>query len=664
MLSLPDRDELHAEFQQAVQELLDKNLTNPNLDKGWHSTIGDSIFDACYNAVEDFCHPDANKGLPGTPYAPTQLARMHVVSAPVGSGKTSFSIAFIAALVRYCDHNPLGPYGCLFVADQMQRADQIYRDLSAIIPGKVGIWTTEHDRGCKTPAKVLEPAAVHTKDELKDYPVAVVTHNFFSGKGNHKAKYVTHAGHEVRRALTVIDEHIEEVPIFGVEASDAQYVLELMRRDEDTWEAYRSHIETLVEFMHQQDKAAGGTIETPSTHPEAWKVADSLQWFTRPQADAYLRGHTNDERLQRVFGFAKALARGYAFINRQQGVHFIGYASNIVAAPGTVLLDATSDIDGVRQLCPWRQHQEVPLADYSNLHVVHVPPPHKAKNLTTYLKSAKRKREYVDHVVATIKQHMKPGQKGLVVVKQLLIDDEYVPSWPVGDPNHRNHKLFTENWGWDINGRKLCAVHWGTGIGQNKWKDADVVFLFDDYVLPRRVVIAKAQGLSNHKSTEGDLGSMKAHNSKAPAVDRLQLGHQFRWMKQMALRGKGRNYNESGQCDPQKLVYSGNERQFLTMAEDLFPGAKVEVVNDDHPKQTQAEAFLALLRRSDLPQKLTQSWLTQQLGRPWRELSKHLMKSDEVLKQLAKRGWNYVAGRGRQGSYFEQTQLTTPSFVA
>ncbi len=38
---------------------------------------------------------------------------------------------------------------------------------------------------------------------------------------------------------------------------------------------------------------------------------------------------------------------------------------------------------------------------------------------------------------------------------------------------------------WDIDGRKLCAIHWGTGIGSNDWKDADVVFLFDEFFIPR-----------------------------------------------------------------------------------------------------------------------------------------------------------------------------------
>src|SRR6476469_286834 len=56
---LPNREELRVEYDAAIQELLSKELTNHNLDKGWYSQIGGSLFDACYRALEDACHPEA-----------------------------------------------------------------------------------------------------------------------------------------------------------------------------------------------------------------------------------------------------------------------------------------------------------------------------------------------------------------------------------------------------------------------------------------------------------------------------------------------------------------------------------------------------------------------------------------------------------------------------
>jgi hypothetical protein len=664
-IKLPDRDELRREFDAAVQELLDKNLTNPLLKTQWYSSIGDSVFDACYRALEDACDPKGHKGFPGTPYAGAKEGRLHVVSAPVGSGKTSFSIAFIVAMITVAERNEDAAYGCLFVAEQIIRADQIYDVLNKLLPGKVAVWTTEHDPKCKVRIKELKHAGKYSKEQLKEYPVAVVTHAFFHGKGGYKARQVFHRGHTHPRALTVIDERIEEVIIYDVELSAAQSVRELVQKDENVVETIGPHLDALVDFMHQRSLITdAGNLEKPTTAIEAWTKAErDLQWFNTPAASAYAKANGNGNDIQAVFGFAKALATGYAFINRQQGTHYIGYQSNLVVAPGTVLLDATSDIDGISQLCPWREHQEVPHARYDNLKIVHVPA-HTNKNLSTYLKAAKNRRDYVDWLIATIKQHMEPGQRGLIVVKKALIDNENVPTWPIGDPRHSDRKLFTEEWGWDLEGRKLCVIHWGTGIGDNAWKDADVVLLCDDFYLPKRTVIATAQGLRNHKSTEGALGAMSSHNTKAPAVDILQDGHILRCLKQMALRGQGRCYDERGICGHQKLIYSGNLKKLLANAQVLFPGARITQVRPVDTKLTQAQALLALLGRPNLPTRLTTNWISRELQVPWRDVSKHIMPLGHVQKAIRNLGWTYVSRKGCKGSYFEKTPSSIGTLIA
>ena len=91
-----------------------------------------------YLALSDSC-----KGTKGP-------RRVHVVSAPAGGGKTSFSYAFMTALTRHAEGNPNAPYGCVFVVDQIKKADEAYRELNELMPGKVAVWSTEHDRGCKT----------------------------------------------------------------------------------------------------------------------------------------------------------------------------------------------------------------------------------------------------------------------------------------------------------------------------------------------------------------------------------------------------------------------------------------------------------------------------------------------------------------------------------
>jgi hypothetical protein len=641
-----DRDQLRMEFDAAVIQL-DQSRTHPMLTTEFYKRIGDSVFDAGYRALQDVVlhhHPDFDG--PG--------ARMHVVSAPVGSGKTSFSLAFVAALVRCAtDANTL-PNGCLVVVNQIEKADSTFYDLNALLPGKVAVWTTEHDPACKlskAERKVPAPAAQFTKDALQNYPVAVVTHAFFGGKGGHKARKVMYRGELCPRALTVIDERLEEVKVYDIAYSDAERVRELVMASEEHAGIVGPHMVDLVEFMHARS-FKGPSIERPTDNHDAWATtSDKLQWFGAVEASDFVRAHSGDPAIVAVFGFAKALATGYAFIARNSGgertTRFMGYENNLVIDPGTLLLDATADIDGVTQLCPWRVHGDTPAARYDNLHVVSIPPLTK-KKLRAYLSAAKNRRDYAAWIEDTITAHMKPGQRGLVICKLALIENENVPGYD-------DKTMFTEHYGWDIEGRKLCVIHWGTGIGSNTWKDAEVVFLFDEFWLPRRIAIATAQGLQGHEATKGPLADLKTYNSPQATIDLLWEGHLLRWLKQMALRGSGRCFDEHGVCGPQKLVCSADRTRLLSNFDRLFPGASIEVVTaKTGTKQSYADKLLDILSRSGLPYTLTTTWIGQQMHTPWRNVSKHVMILEPVQRAIENLGWRYVSRKGRLGSTFER----------
>ena len=172
--TVPDRETLRALFDDAVNEI-NQSRRDAKLTTGFYAQTGNGVFDAGYLALSDYC--TATK-------APQ---RLHVVSAPAGGGKTSFSYALILAVTRYAERTPDAPYGCVFVVDQITKADEVYRELNALLPGKVAIWTKDHDAQCKTPAKVVEPAAQFTQDQLRHYPVIVVTHAFYNGARGNKA---------------------------------------------------------------------------------------------------------------------------------------------------------------------------------------------------------------------------------------------------------------------------------------------------------------------------------------------------------------------------------------------------------------------------------------------------------------------------------------------
>jgi hypothetical protein len=601
------------------------------------------VFKACYLALSDSCK--GNKG----------PRRVHVVSAPAGGGKTSFSYAFMTAFTRCAERNLAAPYGCVFVVDQIKKADEAFRELNELMPGKVAVWSTEHDRGCKRRTKVLSPAAEFTQDELRDYPVIVVTHAFYNGRKGNKAHLVKRNGSLCPndRALVIVDERPEEVAIYEITLAEAQAI-------RDTLQSVQPDVtdpmaKLMLFMMPDTIRPTSNNINRTSDWYGQAFVENQLHWFATKEAEQIVKRHATEiPGLDQLFGFAKALTLGCAFsVASNQVTRFVGWQSKLMIRPGTVLLDATADIDGVSHICPWREHTKVPQANYSNLEIIHVPQ-HTKRRLSEYLKTAANQRAYVKHVEDIIRTHMAPGERGLVVCKKVLIDAERLPNWPKGDPRFKDPDCYSKRYEWEIEGRRLCVTHWGAGIGSNDWKDADVVFLLDEFFIPRRVSAAQAQGLNKHKADQGPLAAMKTINSRSYAVDLLAEGHRLRWTKQLALRGRGRSYDEHGNCGKQRLVISSDLKSFTASAERLFPGATVTVVGDCVDGSRQADQVLRALSNPELPPKLTTKDLSALIRKPWRSMSANVL-TPEFERSIGALGWRYVHRKGRGGSYFERT---------
>ena len=158
--------------------------------------------------------------------------RLHVVSAPAGGGKTSFSFALMMALTRHAEKTPDAPFGCILVVDQIKKADDVYCELNELMPGVVAVWTTGHDRGSKKINKLCHPSAEFKRDELQNYPVVVVTHAFYNGPKGHMAHAVVRDGRYQRtRALVIVDERPEKVQLFETTLKDAQNVRERLEEN-------------------------------------------------------------------------------------------------------------------------------------------------------------------------------------------------------------------------------------------------------------------------------------------------------------------------------------------------------------------------------------------------------------------------------------------------
>jgi hypothetical protein len=179
-----------------------------------------------------------------------------------------------------------------------------------------------------------------------------------------------------------------------------------------------------------------------------------------------------------------------------------------------------------------------------------------------------------------------------------------------------------------------------------------VVFLFDEFFIPRRTAAAMVQGLRHHRADEGELAKLRTLRDASDDIDAVVKGHRRCASKQMALRGKARNIDGNGRCAKQRLVVSCSSDGFLAEAARLFPGAKV-TMKGGMDKRRVADEILRILLIADTPDRIAGNEMGERLGGAWRNLSQ--VVTPRFAEQLAAIGWRYVKVRGRGGSYFDRT---------
>ena len=356
------------------------------------------------------------------------------------------------------------------------------------------------------------------------------------------------------------------------------------------------------------------------------------------------------------------MAQNRAFIvrhgNGEKGAGFIGYEQALPDYRGMVLLDATADIDGLNELCPWRRPVEIPKATYGRLEIVHIPSVAEG-TLKRWLQSKENRREYVQHILDTVRSQVALGQKALLVCKRDIVEARPpIAGWAENVAPFLVAK--DREFSWDFEGRLLSLTWWGGyGIGANHWKEADVVLLFDDHHPPQHANIAVAQGVKRASATDPPLGAMTATNSRSEEIRQITEGHLLRWAKQMALRGRSREFDEDGVCGAQKLVLTGDLTLLMGNLQRVFPGAHVRSEDgplepERHKKLTSLHRLLRYLSTPGLPSHVDTEQISGHFGRPWRGFSADLTRHKNFTTLLANAGWRYVGKQGAGGAYFER----------
>ena len=207
------------------------------------------------------------------------IPEMHVVASGPGSGKSTSAKAFMLAVVRegLKDKYPLG---CAFVVQHIETAADAYEELKALLADQVAVWSSEHD--ADNPQAKRKPR--FTVAELEDYPIIIVTHEFFKGVRAERARLHRRNGMTFPRVVTFVDEKVEQVKVYDVKFSDIAKVREHIDGTDDGSAVLKDALRKLDSFAGKKRNETR-KLETP-------RRRDWLERCTRTQLVHNRRGAT------------------------------------------------------------------------------------------------------------------------------------------------------------------------------------------------------------------------------------------------------------------------------------------------------------------------------------------------------------------------------------
>jgi len=193
-------------------------------------------------------------------------------------------------------------------------------------------------------------------------------------------------------------------------------------------------------------------------------------------------------------------------------------------------------------------------------------------------------KEYAKWIKDTVVRNTTDGERVLVVAHKDLFDHDYLEGSE--DPDHPL----------DWSGRRVSTLHWGIGVGSNKYQDCMAVFEFGEFHVPRRVAIGNVHGWTDTRPTSEALRSASGQNPTGHYLTAYE-GHLLRWAKQIGSRGTIRNLDADGRCGAMRLYTTMDQERLFKSMPYLWPGASRPTLLEnglDKPK-TNGRAGLARL---------------------------------------------------------------------
>ena len=307
----PSPDAMRTAYWKALEEIHHRRGT-VLAQRGYAAEVQDQAYWAFYGALSDACVTIICEAYPACEYAQNHKddpprRDVHVLASAPGSGKSTLAKAFAIALTRITEKTK-HPLGCVFLVHHISTAETVYQELSALLPGKVAVFSTKHD--ADNPQSQSYSSLFSVAD-LDKRPVLIVTHEFYMGIRGDYARYYTKGDLRFPRVVTFIDERANEIAVYDLDPLGLEGVLKYIQGDSYAPRELLESAVVLERFI--KDKRYGERkIETPANDREGWEAtAKAITYFRNEKAARYIRAASvRNPRLDfdALFGFANAMA--------------------------------------------------------------------------------------------------------------------------------------------------------------------------------------------------------------------------------------------------------------------------------------------------------------------------------------------------------------------
>lgn len=483
---------------------------------------------------------------------------IRLIPATTGAGKSSAVLALIAASYAL-DEN----YSSAFVCNTIEEAHRAYLVLRKYIPeNDVYIHSSAHSSEdyAGTRSKYGETIADHAKhnpskkSDLSNVRIIICTHQHWINEGNFGVDFgVRFFKSNTPRTHVFVDEMPNLCTIEEVYPSDILYFQELLDCRYE-WNEAREVINSVHSRMSK-------LVRNTGVKNQAVSIITKEEFVNISEITPVLfQDEDPDSRIGRVINFLKNAAEGRVFITRghrtgesvtghNQRIAFSSFNSNIHPHSGLTILDATAEYSALNNH-PDAVLTAVPAVDYRNLKLTHIEAPKEFHNVAQRAPKSKADKDYLAWIKKTVSSNTDVGEIVLVVAHKRFCDQ--LPCTKMS-----------------VDGRTVYVVHWGKGIGSNKWKDCSSVFLFAELHLPRTVYVSSTVAVQDRAILDADFSHDRG--TKAGENHRLHL------FKQLGCRGLVRNIDELGRASEMKLFTSMDRSLLLRGYKAVFPGAKPPV---------------------------------------------------------------------------------------